>query len=81
VWVQCVSWYRTGGAGKVSSIFPGPMLLFGWWVRKPRWGDYVVQAATGRWERRMWRERWMRRVSPAHYLSVLVGYLVEWICG
>ncbi|KAJ7656021.1 hypothetical protein DFH06DRAFT_1269536 [Mycena polygramma] len=30
VFVHCVSWYRSGGKGKVSSIFPGPMFLYGW---------------------------------------------------
>ncbi|KAJ7645054.1 hypothetical protein DFH06DRAFT_1425707, partial [Mycena polygramma] len=81
VWVECASWYRAGGEGKVSSIFPGPMLLFGWWLRTPRWADYIVRPTTGKWARKMWREKWMRRVSPAHWLAVLVGSFVTWISG
>ncbi|KAJ7185288.1 hypothetical protein C8R46DRAFT_1342594 [Mycena filopes] len=81
VFVQCASWYRTGGSGKVSSIFPGPMLLFGWWVRAPRWGDYVVgrTARTGAWERRVRVGQWLRWVTPRHYLGLVYGLFVEWI--
>ncbi|KAJ7769773.1 hypothetical protein B0H14DRAFT_2967291 [Mycena olivaceomarginata] len=81
VWVQCTSWYRAGGEGKVSSIFPGPMFLFAWWVRRPRWEDYAVKAPSKKWARRVWREKWLRRLSPAHYLSLLVGGFVTWLSG
>ncbi|KAF7360625.1 hypothetical protein MVEN_00794200 [Mycena venus] len=84
VWVQCMSWYRAGGEGKVSSIFPGPMFLFAWWVRKPRWEDYKVQPAAGReerWGRRMWCEKWAKRVNPAHYLGVMFGWFITWLSG
>jgi len=40
----CVSWYRTGsGAGKISSIFPGPATMFWWVMRRVRLGDYVAK--------------------------------------
>ncbi|KAJ6562583.1 hypothetical protein B0H19DRAFT_1145032 [Mycena capillaripes] len=84
VWVECTSWYRAGGEGKVSSIFPGPMLLFGWWTHTPRWADYVVKPTnngTKHWEWRMWREKWVRRINPAHYLAALVGFFITWISG
>ncbi|KAJ7932822.1 hypothetical protein B0H13DRAFT_2247188 [Mycena leptocephala] len=74
VFVECQSWYRTDGDGKVSSAFPGPMLLYGWWVRRPRWADY-------NWERKLRREKWMARFSPIHYLSVLLDLFVLWMSG
>ncbi|KAF7360682.1 hypothetical protein MVEN_00800000 [Mycena venus] len=49
VWVKCISWYRAGGEGKVSSIFPGPMFLFAWWLRQPRWDDYTMKATSEKW--------------------------------
>ncbi|KAJ7444509.1 hypothetical protein FB451DRAFT_1434419, partial [Mycena latifolia] len=49
VFVGCVSWYRSGGEGKVSSIFPGPMFLYQWWMRRPQWADYDVQG-TEQWK-------------------------------
>ncbi|KAJ7740448.1 hypothetical protein DFH07DRAFT_1064204 [Mycena maculata] len=80
VFVGCVSWYRKGGEGKVSMIFPGPMMLYGWWLRKPRWGDYTV-TATDRWERKLRWERWKDLVNPTYYLAVLIGFVVLWISG
>ncbi|TFK64156.1 FAD/NAD(P)-binding domain-containing protein [Pluteus cervinus] len=40
VFLQCISWYRRGGEGKVTSIFPGPGYLFWWWLRTPNWSHY-----------------------------------------
>ncbi|KAK7022100.1 hypothetical protein R3P38DRAFT_2959366 [Favolaschia claudopus] len=82
VWVECVSWYRIGGDGKISSIFPGPMMLFAWWLRKPRWSDYVVEAPpTGEWERKVRRERWAEKANPLYYGSLLSGLFVSWVNG
>ncbi|KAJ7490837.1 hypothetical protein FB451DRAFT_626442 [Mycena latifolia] len=78
VFVECVSWYRSGGEGKVSSIFPGPMFLYQWWMHRPRWGDYDVQS-TERWESKLRRERWMSWFSPAHYFAMLLGLVVSWL--
>lgn len=79
VFVECLSWYRTDGEGKVSSIFPGPMLLYGWWVRRPRWSDYIVKAKTAQWEQKMRREKWMAYLSPMHYLSLVLGCFISCI--
>jgi hypothetical protein len=53
VYTRCVSWYRTGGDGKIYSIFPGPLTLFWWWLRTPIWKDYravgAERKATHRW--------------------------------
>ncbi|KAJ7255837.1 hypothetical protein B0H12DRAFT_1218728 [Mycena haematopus] len=79
VWVSCHSWYRAGGEGKVSSIFPGPMFLYAWWMRAPRWGDYNVTPTSGMWGRKIWREKWLKRMSPSHYFAILVGFFVTWL--
>ncbi|KAF8192398.1 hypothetical protein K438DRAFT_1906902 [Mycena galopus ATCC 62051] len=82
VWVECFSWYRTGGGkGRVSSNFPGPMLLFGWWLRRPRWEDYNVKATSSQWEQKLRHEKWMALLNPVHYLELLVGLVVSWVIG
>ncbi|KAF8891130.1 hypothetical protein CPB84DRAFT_1816305 [Gymnopilus junonius] len=40
VWAGCISWYRVGGDGKISSLFPGPALRFWLWLRKPDWRHF-----------------------------------------
>ncbi|KAF7359016.1 hypothetical protein MSAN_01242300 [Mycena sanguinolenta] len=50
VHMSCVSWYRVGGTGKISSIFPGSGTLFWWCTRTPRWSDYKIS------EKSDWKE-------------------------
>lgn len=52
VWTQCDSWYRAGTQGKIFSTFPGPLAVYWWWLRRPRWNDYLLEG-TGKknWER------------------------------
>ncbi|KAJ7684236.1 hypothetical protein DFH06DRAFT_1462606 [Mycena polygramma] len=50
-WSKCFSWYRTGNTGKVHGVFPGSMILFWWWMRRPDWTHYKV-LAVGQWEPR-----------------------------
>lgn len=78
VFVECVSWYRSGGEGKVSSIFPGMMMLYGWWTRRPKWEDYNVEA-TKEWERKLRHEKWMAFFNPLHYATLLFGLFVSWV--
>ncbi|KAF9024200.1 FAD/NAD(P)-binding domain-containing protein, partial [Hymenopellis radicata] len=59
VFMDCVSWYRRGRDGKVTSIFPGAGTLFYLWLRRVDWshyqtsgGDKVQWAATLRREAR-----------------------------
>ncbi|KAJ6613685.1 hypothetical protein B0H10DRAFT_2047523 [Mycena sp. CBHHK59/15] len=80
VFVGCVSWYRSGSDGKVSSIFPGPMMLYWWWLRQPQWSDYRVMATHG-WDRQLRSERLKRLFSPTFYVGLLMGKLVSWISG
>ncbi len=59
VFMDCVSWYRRGRDGKVTSIFPGAGSLFYLWLRRVDWshyqrigGDEIQWAATVRKEAR-----------------------------
>ncbi|KAI0311991.1 FAD/NAD-P-binding domain-containing protein [Amylostereum chailletii] len=55
VYTQCHSWYRAGsdGSGKIFSKFPGPLTLFWWFVRSPRWQDYTVDGpGRASWQRK-----------------------------
>ncbi|KAI9439244.1 FAD/NAD-P-binding domain-containing protein [Lactarius indigo] len=53
VWTQCASWYRAGAQGRIFSTFPGPLVLFWWWLRKPRWDDFEVEGpGADAWRRR-----------------------------
>jgi hypothetical protein len=51
IFTDCVSWYRVGGNGKVTTIFPGLITLFWWWLRSPTWKDYKAVGA----------EKWAKR--------------------
>jgi hypothetical protein len=67
VYTQCVSWYRAGGDGKVSGIFPGPLTLFWWWLRTPIWKDYRAVGAARRTKQRWWTIRKLVGSSHAKY--------------
>ncbi|KAH9989290.1 FAD/NAD-P-binding domain-containing protein [Russula vinacea] len=75
VWTQCASWYRVGGRGRVFSTFPGPLVLFWWWLRRVRWEDYEIDGpGPGVKE---WRRRQAGRSYRALFVEVaLVGALV-----
>jgi hypothetical protein len=75
VWSQCASWYRAGGRGRIVSTFPGPLVLFWWWLRRVRWEDYEIDGpGPGVKE---WRRRHARRSYRVLFVKVaLVGALV-----
>ena len=75
VWTQCASWYRVGGRGRVFSTFPGPLVLFWWWLRRVRWEDYEIDGpGPGVKE---WRRRQAGRSYRALFVKVaLAGALV-----
>ncbi|KAI9508293.1 hypothetical protein F5148DRAFT_1275811 [Russula earlei] len=51
VWNFCDSYYRREAtSGKVFVHFPGPVSLFWWLARKPRYSDYVIVGGE-RWQR------------------------------
>ncbi|KAF8209460.1 hypothetical protein K438DRAFT_1960457 [Mycena galopus ATCC 62051] len=51
IWSKCFSWYRTGNTGKIHGLFPGSMILFWWWMRRPNWNHYKV-VTVGHWKPR-----------------------------
>lgn len=57
VWSQCASWYRVGSRGRIFSTFPGPLVLFWWWLRTLRWEDHEIKGpGAEKWRRR--HARW-----------------------
>ncbi|KAJ3993536.1 hypothetical protein F5050DRAFT_1577417 [Lentinula boryana] len=51
VWPDCgESYYYVDGTSRTKNIamFPGPAMLFWWFARKPRWGEWVVFGEGGR---------------------------------
>ena len=71
VFVQCTSWYRAGGVGKVFSTFPGPATLFWWLTLTPRWADYDIRGKDkGRWARKQ------RLSGPLYRVMVSICGLV-----
>jgi len=78
VWLQCTSWYRVGGRGRIFSTFPGPLVLFWWWLRRVRWEDYEIKGRGA--------EEWRRRRAQWSYktlfvIAALVGLLVVLLGG
>lgn len=67
VWVSCASWYRQGGDGKVFGIFPGPAVLFWWWMRSTNWNHYSAVPS------QRWNEYRRRQKSRTVLLFGLVA--------
>jgi hypothetical protein len=73
VWSQCSSWYRVGGRGRIFSTFPGPLVLFWWWLRRVHWEDYEIKGPGAEvWRRR--RAQWSYK--SLFVIAALVGLLV-----
>jgi hypothetical protein len=74
-WSVCASWYRVGGRGRIFSTFPGPLVLFRWWLRKVRWEDYEIEGpGAEQWRRR--HLRWSRKALLATaFLACALGAL------
>ncbi|KAJ7490847.1 hypothetical protein FB451DRAFT_1221246 [Mycena latifolia] len=76
VHVSCASWYRVGGDGPNSSIFPGPGVLFWWWTRRPQWSDFRVDAACApRWSRFVLCENIWRLARRGFCLALVLAVL------
>jgi hypothetical protein len=74
VFVQCYSWARTNGTGKVFNPFPWAVTLWWWWLRKPSWDHYVaVGAEKWVWARR--RKTVKNILKCAAALTVLWSYI------
>ncbi|KAK7458842.1 hypothetical protein VKT23_009851 [Stygiomarasmius scandens] len=70
VFVACVSWYRRGGTGKVTSIFPGASTLFWWWLRTVNW-DHCGSDEGSREE---WA-KWVRQQKRQHIKTAVLRTL------
>ncbi|KAJ7061489.1 FAD/NAD-binding domain-containing protein [Mycena amicta] len=85
VHMSCLSWYRIGGEGRISSIFPGPGTLFWWCLRRVVWKDYAVQLSGNgngktewrRWVRRESSRRWGGRVGWTALALLATGFAVK----
>ncbi|KAJ6500883.1 FAD/NAD-P-binding domain-containing protein [Mycena sanguinolenta] len=75
VHMSCTSWYRVGGTGKISSIFPGSGTLFWWCTRKPRWSDYKVSGKSD-WKDYVRRGQLVGVFSGASSLSMLAAAMI-----
>lgn len=56
VFPDCLSWYRSGKDGKVTSVFPGGAPLFWWWMRKTHFEHYDAVASQD-WYKQLKREK------------------------
>ncbi|THH10701.1 hypothetical protein EW145_g1153 [Phellinidium pouzarii] len=72
VFPSCASYYRSGMTGKHFAIFPGPIVLFWWWVRRPRWADYEVRGGEA-WIRERRRRTLLRTLGMALLLAGVAG--------
>ncbi|KAL0571882.1 hypothetical protein V5O48_010072 [Marasmius crinis-equi] len=69
VFLQCSSWYRTNGTGRISMIFPGSAMMFWWWLRCVDWDHYQVSAKNPvAWKRNV---AWQRQKKILRNVAVL----------
>ncbi|TDL24856.1 FAD/NAD-binding domain-containing protein [Rickenella mellea] len=66
VFTSCRSWYQMDGTGKNFVIFPGPVLLYWWWMRRPVWKHYRAIGA----------ERWQKERLLSKVLTIGLGVCV-----
>ncbi|EKM83294.1 hypothetical protein AGABI1DRAFT_111719, partial [Agaricus bisporus var. burnettii JB137-S8] len=71
VFTGCHSWYRVGGTGKITNIFPGPTILFWLWLRKVNWDDYTGLGLEGWIERRRISRR--KKILTLALAVILIG--------
>jgi hypothetical protein len=77
VWNFCDSWYRRSGAdGKITATFPGPVSLFWWLARSPRYSDYEVVGGEARWQVTELKRTMTLLVVAVAVYCVGSGYLV-----
>ncbi|KII88360.1 hypothetical protein PLICRDRAFT_41529 [Plicaturopsis crispa FD-325 SS-3] len=73
VWNECHSYYRVGQTGKNFATFPGPLMLFWWLARKPRWDHFTTVGGVKRPRKRP-RTAWLKTI-PWRVLALFVGLL------
>jgi hypothetical protein len=73
VWTDCNSYYQLDGQGsKNIATFPGPVSLFWWQLRKPRWEAFKAVGAEA-WERQRVLSGYKRWGLLTLCLSLAVG--------
>ncbi|KAL1742380.1 hypothetical protein HDZ31DRAFT_43372 [Schizophyllum fasciatum] len=76
VWTDCMSYYRQGRSrGKIVATFPGPVALFWWFARRPKWDEWKVVGGEA-WAQRLAQARRRRRYGALLVLAatVLAGW-------
>ncbi|RXW18729.1 hypothetical protein EST38_g7127 [Candolleomyces aberdarensis] len=69
VWTDCSSYYQLDGQGsKNVATFPGPVALFWWQLRKPRWEVFKAVGADA-WERQRVFSGYKRNQGKQKHLS------------
>jgi len=78
VWNSCTSYYRRGSTrGKIFATFPGPVSLFWWLARRPRYSDYEIVGGE-RWERGQWAKGIVKTMLKL--MAALCRYVVGREC-
>ncbi|KAF8163481.1 hypothetical protein B0H34DRAFT_325080 [Crassisporium funariophilum] len=74
VWTDCVSYYQAGrdGKSKIIATFPGPVALFWWFCRHPKWEKFHSVGAEA-WERQRRFAKVRRWISLVVLLGLAVG--------
>ncbi|KAF8636887.1 hypothetical protein AX16_010943 [Volvariella volvacea WC 439] len=82
VYVQCRSWYRKDGNGRVTAIFPFSGLRHWWWLRRPDWSHFSVpEDGKGRWTQYIQKQEWARFFKSSSYVAVIVACLMALLSG
>lgn len=77
VWTDCVSYYQAGRDSKtrIVATFPGPVALFWWFCRRPKW-ELFHGVGGDVWEQER-KTRMRKRWSLVTALVTVVGYLLN----
>jgi len=77
VWTDCVSYYQGGkDKSKVVAMFPGPVTLFWWFCRQPKWDDFDGKESE-LWEReRRMKKKWTKVAVVIGLVVVVVMYKI-----
>lgn len=77
VWNFCNSYYRRESAnGKIFVTFPGPVSLFWWLARRPRYSDYEIVGGE-RWKRTQRQREGIWTALKFIGIMIVVGKLWE----
>ena len=76
VWTDCMSYYRQDRReGKIVATFPGPVTLFWWLARRPKWDEWKGVGAEV-WAQRLAAARRRRRFGS--FLLLVAAFLAGW---